>query len=107
MGFLGIGTGEILLVLILAVIILGPNKLPGYARKMGQLVRAVRKASTDLTTAVTRELDVQEHKQASSQKKEAGNAKAKPEETPPAVNQTTTPGQDDKPTTPGETSAAK
>ena len=57
MGFLGIGPWEILLIFILALIILGPGKLTDFARTLGKIVRAVRKYSNDLTTAVTRELD--------------------------------------------------
>lgn len=57
MGFLGIGSWEILLIIVLALIILGPGKLTSFARTLGKTVRAIRKYSTDLTTAVTRELD--------------------------------------------------
>jgi len=57
MGFLGIGSWEILLIIILALIVLGPGKLTGFARTLGKTVRTIRKYSTDLTTAVTKELD--------------------------------------------------
>ena len=57
MGFLGIGSWEILLIIVLALILLGPGKLTSFARTLGKTVRAIRKYSTDLTTAVTRELD--------------------------------------------------
>ncbi|MCK4863692.1 MAG: twin-arginine translocase TatA/TatE family subunit [Dehalococcoidales bacterium] len=57
MGFLGIGSWEILLIIILALIVLGPSKLTDFARTLGKTVRAIKKYSTDLTTAVTRELD--------------------------------------------------
>ena len=68
MGFLGIGPWEILLIIILALIVLGPSKLTDFARTLGKVVRAIRKYSSDLTTAVTRELDVTKEEQ---QKKEA------------------------------------
>jgi sec-independent protein translocase protein TatA len=58
MGFSGIGIWEILLILIVALIVLGPSKVPEIARKLGQAIRAIRKASAELTTAVTKELDV-------------------------------------------------
>jgi Tat protein translocase TatB subunit len=57
MGFLGIGPWEILLIVILALIVLGPGKLTDFAKTLGKTVRAIRKYSADLTTAVTRELD--------------------------------------------------
>jgi len=53
---LGIGTGEILLVLVVALIIWGPGRLPEIARTVGRTVRALRKASSDFTTAITREI---------------------------------------------------
>ncbi len=57
MGFLGIGTGEILLILILALIIWGPGNLLEIARTLGKAVRTLKKASFDLTNAVTREIE--------------------------------------------------
>ena len=105
MGFLGIGTWEILLILILAMIILGPGKLPEFARKLGKTVRAIKKASFDLTTAVTRELEAKENDQASSQPKEKSDVKTG--EVPSPVKKTAKPSQDDQPTKSGETSATK
>ena len=77
MGFLGIGPWEILLIVILALIILGPSKLTDFTRTLGKTVRAIRKYSTDLTTAVTRELD--------STKEEPPQEKDK-DKTPPATS---------------------
>jgi len=68
MGFFGIGTGEILLILVLALIIWGPGRLPEIARTMGKMVRTLKKASFDLTTAVTKEIE--EEKTPPSQTKE-------------------------------------
>ena len=76
MGFFGIGTGEILLVLVLALIIWGPGRLPEIARTMGKMVRTLKKASFDLTTAVTKEID--EENKPPSQTKE--NPSTKPTE---------------------------
>jgi Tat protein translocase TatB subunit len=60
MDFFGIGILEIILILVVALIIVGPGKLPGIARTMGKTVRAIRRASSELTTAVTRELEAEE-----------------------------------------------
>jgi len=60
MGFSGIGTGEILLVLIVALIIWGPGKLPEIARTLGKAVRTLKKASFDLTTSLTKEIETNE-----------------------------------------------
>ncbi len=78
MGFLGIGPWEILLILILALIVLGPGKLTSFARTLGKTVRAIRKYSTDLTTTVTRELD---------KAGEETSEKEKPDEKPSTKNE--------------------
>ncbi len=59
MGFFGMGFGEILLILVVALIIWGPGRLPEIARTLGKTVRAFRKATSDLTTVVTKELDAE------------------------------------------------
>ncbi len=60
MGFFGIGTGEILLILIIALIIWGPGRIVEIGRTLGKTVRFLRKASADLTAQVTRELEKEE-----------------------------------------------
>jgi sec-independent protein translocase protein TatA len=60
MDFFGIGPWEIFLILIVALLVIGPGKIPEIARTLGRTVRAIRKASAELTTAVTRELEAAE-----------------------------------------------
>ncbi len=60
MDFFGIGAGEILLILVIALIIWGPKRLPEIARTLGRVTRTLKKASYDLTSQVTRELDIRE-----------------------------------------------
>ena len=47
-----IGVTELLLVLIVALLVLGPDKLPRYARKLGQALAEIRKASDDVTREI-------------------------------------------------------
>jgi Tat protein translocase TatB subunit len=56
--FSGIGIWEVLLVIVVVLIVLGPQRVPEIARKIGQAVRFLRKASNDFTTAVTRDIDI-------------------------------------------------
>ena len=56
--FSGIGIWEVLLIIVVVLIVLGPHKVPEIARKLGQIVRTIRRASTDLSAAVTRELEI-------------------------------------------------
>lgn len=60
MDFLGMGTGEILLIIIAALIIWGPGRIVEIARTLGKMVRSLRNITSDLTTAVTREIDLAE-----------------------------------------------
>ena len=69
MDFFGIGTGEVILILVVVLIIFGPRRVVEIGRTLGRVVRTLRKASFDLTTQVTKELDTEE-KEHSSQSKE-------------------------------------
>ena len=40
-----VGTGELLVILLIALIVLGPDKLPDAARKMGNVVGELRRMS--------------------------------------------------------------
>jgi sec-independent protein translocase protein TatA len=57
MGFFDIGIGEILMILVVAVIIWGPRRIPEIGRTIGKVLRTLKKASSDLTTELTKEID--------------------------------------------------
>ncbi len=44
----GLGFGEILIILVLALLLLGPSKLPEAAKQLGRGLRDFRKATDDL-----------------------------------------------------------
>ena len=46
-----IGPGELILILIIALVVLGPGKLPDVAASLGKSIREFRKAATDVTDA--------------------------------------------------------
>jgi sec-independent protein translocase protein TatA len=48
-----IGPFELLLVLILALLVLGPGKLPEVGNALGRTIREFRKASTDVNESLT------------------------------------------------------
>ncbi|UCH42489.1 MAG: twin-arginine translocase TatA/TatE family subunit [Dehalococcoidales bacterium] len=79
MGFLDMGTLEILLILVVALIIWGPDKIPGIARTLGNVLRNLRKATTDFTATITKELTAEEKGQPSQAKAATGNTKESPE----------------------------
>ena len=48
MGLPNIGPVELIIVLVIALLILGPGKLPEVGAAFGRTIREFRKASTDL-----------------------------------------------------------
>lgn len=56
--FLGIGIWEILLIFVLAMIFVGPKKLPEIAAKLGRAYRRLKNASRDLTSELTKEVNI-------------------------------------------------
>ena len=51
-----IGPGELMVILLLALILLGPEKLPEVARSVGKGMKELRRASEDLRQTVEQEL---------------------------------------------------
>jgi sec-independent protein translocase protein TatA len=46
-----IGPGELILILIIALVVLGPGKLPDVAQSLGKSLREFRKAASDVQDA--------------------------------------------------------
>jgi sec-independent protein translocase protein TatA len=51
MPFPNIGPGELILILIIALVVLGPGKLPDVAASLGKSMREFRRAASDVTEA--------------------------------------------------------
>jgi sec-independent protein translocase protein TatA len=46
-----IGAPELIIILIIALVVIGPGRLPSVGEALGKSIREFRKASTDLTEA--------------------------------------------------------
>jgi len=57
MNFFNIGTAELLLIFAIALIVVGPRRLPQIARDFGKVVNDLRKMSQEFTKDLTLELD--------------------------------------------------
>jgi sec-independent protein translocase protein TatB len=53
----GLSFWEISLILLVALLVLGPKRLPGLAKSIGKGLRELRRASTDLRSAIEEPLD--------------------------------------------------
>jgi len=52
--FLGVGSSELVLVLLVALILLGPRELPKIARTMGKIMAQLRTVSEDFHSQIMR-----------------------------------------------------
>ncbi len=57
MDFLGIGLPELIIVLIVATIVVGPKRLPEVAVHIARAIRRLRGYATDVTSQMRSELD--------------------------------------------------
>jgi Tat protein translocase TatB subunit len=60
---LGIGMQEILIILVVALIVIGPKKLPELARTLGKGFAEFKKAADDLQNTVRMDLERDKHEQ--------------------------------------------
>ena len=51
----GIGTGEILVILLIALLILGPKELPKVARTIGKTMRELQRTKDEIRESIDRE----------------------------------------------------
>ena len=75
MDFFGIGMGEILLIILVALVIWGPKRIPEITRTLGRLSRTLKRVSHDFTAELTGEIDEAKHhtsQPAEDQSTEAG-----------------------------------
>jgi TatA/E family protein of Tat protein translocase len=68
MDFFGIGPMEIVIILIIGLLIFGPAKLPQIGRDLGKALRSFKKAATDLSAEVSKELEEEKKEIASDTK---------------------------------------
>ncbi len=57
MDFYGIGLQEIFIVLLIALIVVGPQRLPRMALKLGQIMRRLRMVTSEMARDITEEVN--------------------------------------------------
>jgi twin arginine-targeting protein translocase TatB len=73
----GIGSGELLLILVVALLVLGPKKLPEVARTLGKAMGELRRVSTEFQRTLNTEIAFDED----NREREARKAKPAPKPT--------------------------
>ncbi|HVS13098.1 MAG TPA: twin-arginine translocase TatA/TatE family subunit [Thermoanaerobaculia bacterium] len=81
-----LGFPEIALILVLALLIFGPKKLPEVGRTIGKGMAEFRRATSDLKRTIETEVDLEDRKPrlaSTSASSAPASAAAKPEESEP------------------------
>jgi TatA/E family protein of Tat protein translocase len=73
-----IGMPELIIILVLALIIFGPRKLPELGRSLGKSIGEFRRASNELRSTLEEEIRVEEQKTASQKSAAPAEAQAPP-----------------------------
>ena len=58
-----IGMPELIVILVIALIIFGPRKLPELGKSLGRSLNEFKKASTDLQNTLEQEIKIEEQKE--------------------------------------------
>ena len=86
----GIGMPEMILILAVALIVIGPKKLPGLAKSLGRALGEFRKATSDLKDSFDIDADIKEIKEPfndiTNNVKKALEPSIEPEVVPPPEN---------------------
>ena len=67
--FGSIGMPELIIILVIALIIFGPRKLPELGKSLGRSLNEFKKASTDLQNTLEQEIKIEEQKEAAAKAK--------------------------------------
>jgi sec-independent protein translocase protein TatA len=68
--FGSIGMPELIIILVIALIIFGPRKLPELGKSLGRSLNEFKKASTDLQNTLEQEIKIEEQKEQAKKNKD-------------------------------------
>lgn len=70
----GIGTSEILIILLIALLVLGPNEIPKIARTLGRGMREIERAKNELRDSIKFDIDEKEPPETATDEKDKSTA---------------------------------
>jgi sec-independent protein translocase protein TatA len=60
---MGIGTQELIIILVIVLLLFGAKRIPEVARSLGHGIREFKKATKEITSEVNSSLDVRDEKE--------------------------------------------
>jgi sec-independent protein translocase protein TatA len=69
--FGSIGMPELIIILVIALIIFGPRKLPELGKSLGRSLNEFKRASTDLQNTLEQEIRLEEEKETQAKARQA------------------------------------
>ena len=79
--FGSIGMPELIIILVIALIIFGPRKLPELGKSLGRSLNEFKRASTDLQNTLEQEIRLEEQKERQVKEPEPSSAPVQPDST--------------------------
>jgi sec-independent protein translocase protein TatA len=80
--FGSIGMPELIIILVIALIIFGPRKLPELGKSLGRSLNEFKKASTDLQNTLEQEIKIEEQKENAAKARAEENTASSAFDTP-------------------------
>lgn len=80
----GIGGTELLVILVIALLVLGPKSVPNIARTLGKAMGEFRRVSTEFQRTLNTEIELEEHEKRKKEAEDELYGEKKKAETPPA-----------------------
>jgi TatA/E family protein of Tat protein translocase len=81
-----IGMPELIVIMVLALIIFGPRKLPELGRSLGRSLNEFKKASNELKHTLDEEIRVEEQRTADQQRAADASSRPAPVDVPPDLS---------------------
>jgi len=79
--FGSIGMPELIIILVIALIIFGPRKLPELGKSLGRSLNEFKRASTDLQNTLEQEIRLEEQKERQVKEPESSSPPVEPDST--------------------------
>ena len=86
--FGSIGMPELIIILVIALIIFGPRKLPELGKSLGRSLNEFKRASTDLQNTLEQEIRLEEQKEKQVKEREEVSSQTPSAETAASVPRT-------------------